>query len=1068
MTLLRHSARLAALVLGGALAMSCDTRLPTQPPLPTGPATDVTPPTLSFALTGGTNNTVDLDKAVSVVVTSTDNVGVQALNTTINLSAAILKADTSVYVPTVASAVRTIPVPLSGLKAGDKITIRASAGDASTNFKTDSIIVTVNDTTTPKVTLYSSKSGRLTKGGDTLDVTVAATDSAGIQYVGYRLLRLRSATDTVVVRAESTFVPASTNPTNFAPAPYAWILPDTLLTGSYTVVGFAKDGSGLTTRPGPTLQFTVVDGKKPTLTFIVPQPTAKLNIGDSLLVTARIQDNIALSTVSFRGITARGDAALGTADTVQRYSPVTAPQTGVFVAGLRDTTISRYLKVVQPVDSTADSVTVLAYTRDASGNADTSRVTIQLVTGPRVTFLAPVKGDSATAAAGLTVTLNATHPNGVAKLGFRMQGASSWVNPLDTTIVWNYGAPPKDVTVSATIQIPANAPAGSVITITPISQDASGQAGSSTPFLIAVRNGAAPPPRVYQTVPPRYELTDSVSVTAVGNGITYVGFELRDAANTIVKRDSLAQTSPYPSTAVVGVPLNLPTSAQGKTLAVVTFAYDQGGRVGYSLPANVTVPQQSAALAKVDSALIVYGHTYPLPAARSGIIADVVVDPARGNVFASNITANRIEVWQQAAKSFDATGIFVGSQPWGMTLSRTATAGDTMYVANSGGTNLSRVYIGAATPSGMKEDLNNRILTRISLLYKVSEQRDQATGKIRLTLTGPILFSDRPQYVQQSTAGRIYLSTRPTQAASSGTVRYLDPKAVAPDQRFILAFARAGGDANSYLIANIDAASVTPAPANSIASDVLTLCDHPSGTTADPICASSALGIAAAVDSLRATVPTSDVDAQVNLDEASLGLTDTTYAAASADGQWIAFGEGHKAPYARVFLLRDDGTVPDRYTYASPSLNVADLVNNASDQLYGLALDKFGKSLAVHGNDSYFASVTQPFTQRLQGTASTFDVGAGITFHPNADGNNTPADSRLAFVASNNGQVDLVDVAYFTSRGTLTTKLNLTGPLRASLPFPGDDPSIVLKLFGVSSKGLVVIDVTAADIKPGP
>jgi hypothetical protein len=1067
MTLLRHSARLAALVLGGALVMSCDTRLPTQPPLPTGPATDVTPPTLSFALTGGTNNTVDLDKAISVVVTATDNVGVQVLNTTVNLGASILNADTAVYTPTVPSTVRTVAVPLNGLKAGDKITIRSTAGDASTNFKTDSLVITVNDTTTPKVTLSSSKAGRSTKGGDTLDVTVAATDSSGIQYVGYRVLRLRT-TDTLVVRAESTFVPASTNPTSLAPAPYAWVLPDTLLTGSYTIVGFAKDGSGLTTRPGPTLQFTVIDGKKPTLTFITPQPTAKLNIGDSLLVTARIQDNIALSTVTFKGITARGNAALGTADTVLRYSPVTAPQTAAFVPGLRDTTISRYLKVVQPVDSTADSVTVFAYTRDASGNADTTLVTIPLVTGPRVTFLAPVKGDSATAAAGLTVTLNATHPNGVAKLGFRMQGASSWVNPVDTTIVWTYGAPLKDVTVTATIQIPANAPAGSVITITPISQDASGQAGSSTPVFIAVRNGAAPPPRVYQTVPSRLELADSLSVTAVGNGITYVGFELRDAANVLVKRDSFPQTSPYPSTAVVGLPLNLTASAQGKTVAVVTFAYDLGGRVGYSLPANVTAPQQSAPLAKVDSSLIVYGHTYPLPVSRSGTIADVVVDRTRGNVFASNITANRIEVWQQSAKTFDATGIFVGSQPWGMTLSRTAAAGDTMYVANSGGTNLSRVYIGAATPSGMKEDLNNRILTRISLLYKVTEQIDAQTGRIRLTLTGPILFSDRPQYVQQSTAGRIYLSTRPTSAATAGTVRYLDPAAQAPDQRFILAFATAGGDANSYLIANIDDAAVTPAPANTTASDVLTLCDHPTGTTANPTCASSAGGIAAAVSALRSTVPTSDVDAQVNLNEASLGLTDTTYAASSADGKWIAFGEGHKAPYARVFLLKDDGSVADRYSYASPSLNVADLVNNASDQLFGLALDKFGKSLAVHGNDSYFASVTEPFTQRLQGTASTFDVGAGITFHPDADGTNTTAASRLAFVASNNGQVDLVDVAYFTSRGTLTTKLNLTGPLRASLPFPGDDPSIVLKLFGVSSKGLVVIDVTASDIKPGP
>jgi hypothetical protein len=323
--------------------------------------------------------------------------------------------------------------------------------------------------------------------------------------------------------------------------------------------------------------------------------------------------------------------------------------------------------------------------------------------------------------------------------------------------------------------------------------------------------------------------------------------------------------------------------------------------------------------------------------------------------------------------------------------------------------------------------------------------------------------------VQQSTAGRIYLSTRPTTAAQQGTVRYLDPKAAAPDQRFILAFASAGADANSYLIANIDAASIAPASANSSASDVLTLCDHASGsTTVTPTCASSDSGIKATIDLLKVNEPLTDLDYGVNLDETSLGLTDTTFAAASSNGEWIAFGEGHKTPFARVFLLRDDGTVPDRYSYASPSLNVADLVNNASDQLFGLALDKNGHTLGVHGIDSYFATVAQPFTQRLQGTSSTFDVGAGIAFHPEADGTNTPMPQRLAFVASNNGQVDMVDVAYFTSRGTLTTKLNLTGPLRASLPFPGDDPSIVLKLFGVSAQGLVVIDVTAADIKPGP
>ena len=60
---------------------------------------------------------------------------------------------------------------------------------------------------------------------------------------------------------------------------------------------------------------------------------------------------------------------------------------------------------------------------------------------------------------------------------------------------------------------------------------------------------------------------------------------------------------------------------------------------------------------------------------RNGSIADLAVDPARGNVFLSNINYGRLEVWQKGTQSFDPTGVVVGSQPWGMTMSRTARRG---------------------------------------------------------------------------------------------------------------------------------------------------------------------------------------------------------------------------------------------------------------------------------------------------------------------------------------------------------------------------------------------------------
>jgi len=112
--------------------------------------------------------------------------------------------------------------------------------------------------------------------------------------------------------------------------------------------------------------------------------------------------------------------------------------------------------------------------------------------------------------------------------------------------------------------------------------------------------------------------------------------------------------------------------------------------------------------------------------------------------------------------------------------------------------------------------------------------------------------------------------------------------------------------------------------------------------------------------------------------------------------------------------------------------------------------------------------VADPFHLRLQGKYDSFDNGAGIAFHPAADGTMTPAAARLAFVGASSGVIELVDAAYYVNRGKLQLKNPIYGPLRASPPMPGDSPDVVMKLYAVSTKGLVVVDLTAADIKPGP
>jgi hypothetical protein len=943
MSLMRKSARLTALVLGVVLVASCDTRLPTSSL--TSLSDDVDRPQIKFSLSTGVNNNVDVGAALTVSVTATDNSGIASVFTRISNAAQVIGVDTATIKPTQPSVTRVVPVPLAGLVRGDRIAIRTTATDGALNSATDSIIVTISDTTGPTLKLSSSKAGKQVRSGDTLDVFVSAADSSGVKYVAWQLWRHLTATDSLLARAETTFAPVSATPKTYLDNTMGikrppFIIDDAQLPGSYTISGLALDRSGVFTRGGAsTLSLTVID----------------------------------------------------------------AP-------------------------------------------------------GPRVTILAPVPGDSASRGGNLTVAVKGVSTVGMRKLGFLIKSEPGWPTAVNDSLVVTFTTAPKDTSISKSFKIPSDAPLGGILTITRVSSDILGLQGSNTPITVAVRAGAAPAPRVTQDVSPRVEISESAAVTVTGSDIiSWVGFVAKDNLDTmiVVRRDS------FPASAVCQgslctVPLNFLPSAQGKTVQIRGFAYS-GSQLGLSPTPSVS--------------LIVYGRTYPLPIDRTGPIGDLTIDQARGNVFLSNINHGRLEVWNKAANSFDATGVVVGSQPWGMTMARVGPgAGSMLFVANSGGTNVSKVDISAASAAGMKEDLAGRLKTRMSLLFKITDVRDVNTGRIRLTVTGPILFSDRPQFVEQGESGLLYISTKPTASAPAGTVRYLNPSKPAPDERFMLDFATRGNDPNSWLVGNLDDAGVIPAPATSTSSDQLVLCDHATGTTDAPTCVSSSGGILAAVAALQAAVPLTDVDARPNLDETSLGLTDTTFAAASGNGKVVTFGQGNtKGTAAKNFIAFDDASSPDAPLSASPAINIRDLINNASDEIFGVALDKSGQTIGLHGRETYFAAVDYPFTQRLQGKKTTFNKGAGIAFHPNADGVTTPSKDRLAFVASANGTIEMVDIAYYDfARGSLATKNNLYGPLRASLPFAGDDPSVVFKLFGLSPTGLVVIDVTAADIAAGP
>jgi hypothetical protein len=754
---------------------------------------------------------------------------------------------------------------------------------------------------------------------------------------------------------------------------------------------------------------------------------------------------------------------------------------------VHDTTIRRYLQPIDINNTSLDSIIVQAILTDSTGLKDTARVRATLVSGPKVNIESPVPNDSVTPGVAVGVQVHATDNDGITQVQVRVQGSTNWPTKLDTTITQAFGGSSRDLVFNTAAVIPPDAPGRSRITISASAVDGNRQPGVANPVTIFVRSAASiAPPLVTQSVPVRSERTDTVMVTANGAGIRSVGIVVRDSAGNLVTRDSIVLPAPPVSNVKIGIALNLPVSMQGKHLAITAFAVDAGNRTGYAVRSSTLPPETNLLLAAVDSTTIVYGQTYSLPI--PGVVGDLAVDVGRGNVFLTNINNNKLEVWQNPTKRFDPAGVAVGSLPWGLFVS--ATNPDTLLVANSGGTNISRVFIGSASVAAQHEDLANRILTRNVFVQEIVEVRDASTSKITVSKLPIRSYSDRPQNLAQSNTGRIYFSTRPTTFAPEGTIRYIEtlPSFPAPDPRIIHDYVEGtGGTDFRYVIFNIDSLDILAAPANTLLSDQLVMYDHPYGQLTGVICVngpgcrpSTRDGTPGGIPdpSVTAVINTminqgSDIDAVLRLDIQKLALTDTTFVAASFNNHWFAFGEGNSAPGitgARIIMIADSVPAPafTRPQFSSPLVTVRDLTENASERVFGLALDKFGKNLVAHGTESYLAEVESPFHLRLQGKYNSFDAGAGIAMHPNADGRNTPMPSRLAFVASASGEIEIIDIAYFINRGKLTLKYPIYGPLKASLPMPGDDPTIVLKLFALTQRGLIVIDVTQADIKAGP
>jgi hypothetical protein len=694
-------------------------------------------------------------------------------------------------------------------------------------------------------------------------------------------------------------------------------------------------------------------------------------------------------------------------------------------------------------------VTIETTVSDGAGNDAVAQV---LATAfdpnvPEVSFLNAAN----TVFAGGTYSfeLSAFDSTGMAKVGVRATGAG--LNHSDSTV---YSDPvPQGDTASFQIAVSGSAPVGQTFSVTPFAENRAGNRTSGQPLIVRIVAPATDqlPPLVNQTVPQRLETPDSIDVFARDTDglVRTIGFIAKDQAGVEHHRQSV--TLPVPiQQASVRIAFNAPTFLRGRTLFITAFAVDEAGHTGYAVPAGTNVPVSAEGQGKRDATVYAFGLTYALPAGSLG--ADIAVDSVRRTVYVSNINKNQLEAWVYSSTLSPLPAVSVGSMPWGMTVDN---SGSLLLVANSGGTNISKVNLVQRREDG-------RVKTSNEYGFILTRSVDPQTGVSKYDLSGPIDYSDRPQYIAPSAGGGLYYSTRPTNTATPGTLRridnFLDTRSE-PRQIWQYAAKKEGEIAifNSDWVYLSKGAEGVP--------DSLTICEHTPGQEPSTGVCLGSNSLDSLITALRSAPINGNIIAVSDIDVASLALPDTNFVATGGDRRRVVFGESNTGGRAgRVLALYDpSGTPAGQEAYSEP-IEVVDLTSNASDRVFGVAVNGNSTNIAVHGVETFFADSSL----RLQGKFATFNTGAGIAFHPrNIDEQTADSLARVAFVASGDFSIQIVDSYSYRLRGRIPLRTNLYGPLRAVLPTQAEiaaDPTLAVKLFGLTPEGIVVIDVRTGDI----
>ncbi len=783
----------------------------------------------------------------------------------------------------------------------------------------------------------------------------------------------------------------------------------------------------------------LADRTAPTLLLAKGTSTA-----DSLLTfNVNVTDNLGIKRIQINAI-----------------GGITAQYDSVFTSAVTSTALSLSL-AIPPSVAPGTPVTLIGTAYDGAGNKslpDTLRVATGNLTPADARITSPASGATAIIGKSVIISISGSSKLRIRSLGFSTNNAAI---PADSTI---FNSPLLDtVALLDTIAIPTSMQPGSLIVI-PFLRDSIGNRMEGSPITLRVQSAtnSVAPPTVFFSSDKRVELTDTVFVSAqdtTGSGIRNLGLEIRQLPNGAPIIDSVFLSDVRFTTQQHTFSLALPTALFNtfpQTIYIKAYAITGNGTRGYAKLAN--------GMERVDTLTVVAGATRRLP--NGGSIADAIYHANKDRLYLTNIDRNQLEVFDLDNTKF-LTPISVGSRPWGITVwprSRTGTAGDTLLIANSGGTSISYVNLNAAifgSPEG--REVYRYPLPNIVAYTVTTKLSEEGVGAIKVRTQYD--FSDRPQYIAAtcktptlavngcSEVVLVY-STTPTPGQSipfpnRGTLRYENLTTKQSHFFFEQAIGQSSGRSDTLEIVRKGAGCV----------------DQLDGTR---LCVGAEEAMLVPSEQYAYTATGDSVLVSVVVQIENLAFRDTTFVRSSGNFKRAIFGEGGNAYGSRAIAydamrnLDSMVTLPNgskaRLSIPvidrgiSPPTDVTDFVANAYSRIKGVGINFDGELSAIRADSVYILDQGLRLLGLVQTPSST---NAGFDFHPGNSGNgiSTPLNACYLFTASSEPVIEVYENNHYRLVMQIPIKTPIIGPIKSATRRNTGQ----LVLTGATARGIIAI-----------